>query len=553
MTLSAPLGSGPSGGYGGEPAAGDHSGHVRHTHLETPPKGPRMSASRRPTRAVVLVTGAALLAAGCSLPTAERTATTTAPPAPTTMPTHAPDLARFYNQKLAWKPCGDLECADLTVPVDYAKPEGKTLQIAVNRQRSRSSQRAGSLVLNPGGPGASGVEMAENTAGVLAGNVQRRYDIVGFDPRGVARSQPITCLDDNQMDDMLSGDPTPDTPAERDQLMADNKAFGEACLKRNPDLLAHVSTVEAAKDIDVLRAALGDKQLNYYGASYGTFLGATYADLFPSHVGRMVLDGVIDPAQDGKQSALGQASGFERATRAYAQHCVDTGRCAVGKTVDEAMQGISDLLKSIDAKPLPAHGVGTGTLTEGWASMGIALPMYAQPVWPDLDEALRAAKGGDGSGLMRLAMQYADRQEDGTYKGNMLQVINAVNCLDRPVPGDANRYLADEADFTKVAPVWGRFMAWGDSSCGVWPVPATGKAHPIKAAGSAPIMVIGTTRDPATPYENSVALAKELEHGVLVTRDGDGHTGYMQGNNCVDRTVDSYLVKGAVPTGDPKC
>ncbi|AKT51163.1 alpha/beta hydrolase [Arsenicicoccus sp. oral taxon 190] len=529
------------------------------------------SPRSRAARALSLLAGTSLLAAGCTVPggvgggssepgsgssqgssSGGHDSGGSASPA-TSMPTHAPDLAKYYTQKVSWERCGRFQCAELMVPVDYDKPEGATIKLALKRQRSTSGQRAGSLVLNPGGPGASGVDMVDWFAPALAGNVQRRFDVVGFDPRGVARSSPVTCLDDKQMDNYLGGDPTPDDAAERDKVMAANKTFADACLAKTGDLLRHVSTVEAAKDMDVLRGVLGDAKLNYFGASYGTFLGATYADLFPTHVGQMVLDGVIDPAQDGKQSALGQATGFERATRAYAQHCVDTGSCPIGSTVDEAMTGLSDLLKQIDANPLPAPGVGTGTLTEGWASLGVAMPMYSDQLWSDLDQALRSAKKGDGSGLMRLAMQYADRQDDGSYKGNMLQAINAVNCLDRPVAGDADRYAADEKDFTKVAPVWGRFMAWGDAVCGVWPVKATGVAKPVKAPGSGPILVLGTTRDPATPYENSVALAKELEHGVLLTRDGDGHTAYQQGNNCVDRAVDDYLVKGKVPTSGAKC
>ncbi|WP_409483882.1 alpha/beta hydrolase [Arsenicicoccus dermatophilus] len=504
----------------------------------------------RPARVLAVLTGLSLVVGGCSLPGSRTTPSTTSA---TGLPTHSPDLAKFYSQTIDWQKCGRFQCGELLVPVDYDKPTGETIKIALKRQRSTSRSRAGSLVVNPGGPGASGVDFVGDFAPVLAGNVQRHYDVVSFDPRGVARSHPVTCLDPKEMDAFLGQDPTPDDPAEREQMMAQNKKFADACKQRTGDLIGHVSTVEAAKDMDVLRAAIGDPKLNYYGASYGTFLGATYAGLFPKHVGRMVLDGVIDPAQDGKQSALGQAKGFERATRAYVEHCVGTGQCPLGKTVDEAMQGLSDFLKQVDAKPIDARGIGTGTLTEGWASLGLALPMYSSELWPDLDQALLAAKQDNGQPLMRLAMQYADRNDDGTYKGNMLQAINAVNCLDRPTPGGADTFVQEEKDFTAVAPVWGRFMAWGESVCGPWPVKGPGKAEPIKAAGSGPIVVLGTTRDPATPYENSVALAKELDEGVLVTRDGDGHTAYQQGNNCIDRLVDDYLVKDKVPHDGARC
>lgn len=532
-----------------------------------------MRSLRRPlpALAVTVTTGAALALAGChdGAATTTTTSSTTASAASSSSAATsssgsasseasqeaqtAKELAPFYAQHIDWRSCGDLQCGTLTVPVDYAKPQGGSIRLALKRQRSTSGSRAGSLVINPGGPGASGVDMVTWFPQQLAGRVTRHYDIVGFDPRGVAGSSPIQCLDAKQMDDYLGADPTPDDAQERAKAMAANKAFADSCLKRSGTLLPHVSTVEAAKDMDILRAALGDKKLNYYGASYGTFLGATYADLFAKNVGQMVLDGVIDPAQNGEQSALGQAKGFELATRSWAQHCVDTGDCPMGDSVDDVMKGLGDLLAQTDKSPLPAAGVGPGTLTEGWASMGLADAMYSSELWPTLDDALRQAKRGDGSGLMRMAMEYADRKDDGSYEGNMLQAEDAVNCLDRPVAGDADTYLHQEGEFTKVAPLWGRFMDWGDAVCGVWPVKPTGVVKPIKAAGSGPILVLGTTRDPATPYENSVALAKELEHGVLLTRDGDGHTGYTQGNSCVDHTVDDYLVDSQVPENGKKC
>lgn len=464
-------------------------------------------------------------------------------------------LAKFYDQKLDWASCGQAECASLMVPVDYSKPDGATIKLAIDKVPATGHSK-GALVVNPGGPGGSGVDYAAAAAAgyVVSKDVHAAYDIVGFDPRGVQRSAPITCYGDAQMDTYLGEDPTPNTPAEQEQAAKDNQAFGKACEAKVGNLLAHVSTVEVAKDMDVLRAALGQQRLNYLGKSYGTFIGSTYAGLFPKRVGRFVLDGVVPPDITATQESLGQAKGFEQATRSYVRDCVAQGACPLGDSVDAGMARIRKFLGAVDAKPLPVTGQGDVTkLTEGWATMGIADAMYDKSSWPSLTDAFQAAFNGSGNKLMALADQYADRNSDGTYSGNIMQVINAVNCLDRGSSADLATYREEAKSFSKLAPTWGPMLAWGGLACGEWPIKATGKPEKITAAGSGPILVLGTTRDPATPYEWSVQLANELANGHLLTYDGDGHTAYQMGSSCVDDAVDAYLLRGTVPATGKTC
>jgi len=467
-------------------------------------------------------------------------------------PSSSPSLAKFYTQDLAWSDCGENQCARLSVPIDYAHPSAGTIRLSVLKVPSTDpGKRIGSLVVNPGGPGGSGVFYAAGAQ--FTDPVRAAYDIVGFDPRGVGTSAPVKCLGDRELDSLLGGDPTPDSRAEEEKLAAAAKNFADKCKANGGKLLGHVSTIEAAKDMDVLRAALSETKLDYLGKSYGTFLGATYADLFPRKVGRFVLDGVIDPNLTSSQVNEGQAVGFETATRAYVKDCVDKGDCPLGGSVEAGMTRLRTFLKQVDAAPLPLKDPYVKQLTEGWASLGIAGPMYDQGSWPDLTDALRAAFTGSGEPLMKLASNYAERTSQGGYATNLMQVIYAVNCLDRAdVPG-LDHYESAARSLTAKAPTWGPFLAWSTVPCGYWPVPANNAPKKITAAGSGPIVVVGTTRDPATPYKWAQGLAAELENAHLITYDGDGHTAYMRSNSCVDGAIDDFLVKGVVPPPGLKC
>jgi len=476
------------------------------------------------------------------------------PPSPSATvpePSAAPELREFYDQELDWRDCGGSDCARLRVPLDYDDPDGESIRLAVLRVRATDrGNRVGQLVVNPGGPGGSGVQYASAAGFVFGETVTRYFDVVGFDPRGVGQSTPLECMDTEQTDELVAADPDPDDPREARRLDDLIKAFGEGCLRESGDLARHMSTVEVARDLDILRAALGERQLDYFGASYGTLIGATYADLFPKNVRRMVLDGAVDPSLSNDALNLGQARGFETALRAYLASCVEAG-CVLGDSVDEAARGVRRFLDDVDAEPLDT--ADDRELTSGLATLGIWMPLYVKEYWPQLTQALaQAIENGDGSGLLRLADQYTSRGPD-RYLDNSLEALYAVNCLDHGDSIPTSEVPSHFADFEREAPTFGRAFAYSLSTCSVWPVRSGNSTEAMDAAGAAPIVVIGTTRDPATPYEWAEAMAGQLESGVLISRDGDGHTGFRQGNRCVDEAVEQYLVRGKAPRADLDC
>lgn len=477
------------------------------------------------------------------------------PPPPSSTvpaPSYPEELARFYEQDLDWRSCsGGNQCARLTVPLDYADPDGETIELAVLRDPAEQrSQRVGQLVVNPGGPGGSGVEYAASGSFTFGEELTRYFDIVGFDPRGVGRSTPLDCATTEQIDEFLSADPDPDTPAEVSRLDRLTSELGQGCLSRSGDLTRHMSTEEVARDMDILRAALGEAQLDYLGASYGTFLGATYADLFPKNVRRMVLDGAIDPSLSNEELSLGQARGFETALRAYVADCVDQGSCFLGDNVDAGTRRIEDLLEQIDRRPLPTSE--ERELTQGLALYGIILPLYLKDYWPLLTVALKQALAGNGDRLLALSDQYSSRGPE-EYTDNSIEAIYAVNCLDHNDFIGSDEVPSRFEKFEKASPTFSRIFAFGLSTCASWPVKSGNRTTALDAEGAEPIVVIGTTRDPATPYEQAVALARQLDSGVLVSRDGDGHTGFQQGNECVDSAVEEYLVEGSAPKDGLSC
>jgi pimeloyl-ACP methyl ester carboxylesterase len=437
--------------------------------------------------------------------------------------------------------------------MDYQHPAVKSLHLALIRLPAGDrKKRIGSLVINPGGPGGSGVDYARAAKQVISGDVRDRYDVVGFDPRGVGRSDPVHCLSNTETDAFFAADPTPETPEQVAQWAATSKGFADKCAARAGEELKFVGTRDAAHDLDILKSALGDQKLYYLGKSYGTELGATYADEFPMHVGRMVLDGVIDPVLTAEQINLGQAKGFELATRSFLADCVRSSGCPVGPDVNGGMTQLHDFLASLSSNPLHTKDVHR-QLTEGLGAYGLAEAMYSKRLWPSLRIALTSAKSGDGSGLLALADQYAERQPNGQYQGNLNDAFYAVSCLDRPQSGGVAQVQRDAVDFDRQAPLWGRFLAWNALPCAYWPDQPTEQPKPVTAPGSGPILVVGTTRDPATPYEWAVSLSKELSDGHLLSYDGDGHTAYRQGSGCVDGVVDGYLVRGSVPADGKRC
>ncbi|MBA3232820.1 MAG: alpha/beta fold hydrolase [Propionibacteriales bacterium] len=460
-------------------------------------------------------------------------------------------LDRFYDQQVNWTDCGGGdECADVWVPLDYSDPDGQAITVKAKRQPATDdSNRRGSLLINPGGPGGSGIDYLDSID--LDLSITDAYDVIGFDPRGVASSTPVDCVSDEQLDAYVASDPTPDTAAEIQDFTKQWTTITDGCVERSGPLLEHVSTVEVARDMDVIRSVVGDDVLSYFGASYGTYIGATYAALFPDKVGRMVLDGAVDPLALPRTTEVNQAAGFDVALTAYLEDCVDQGDCPLGDSVDLARQRLVDLFKQIDQVPLPTSS--DRELTEGLAFYGVIVPLYRRDTWSYLTQALQQAVDGNGATLLLLADAYTQRQPDGSYPNNSLEVQSAVTCLDRPEDESLKEIKDGASDFTTKAPVFGQAAMWWPYACSNWPVASTEDQPDFSAKGAVPIVVVGTTRDPATPYQQSVNLAEELDSGVLLSRDGDGHTAYGAGNSCIDDAINTYLVEGTPPSDGKRC
>lgn len=456
-------------------------------------------------------------------------------------------LDALYNQVLKWSDCKDgFDCSTLNVPLDYTQPDGATISLSV--VRLKASKPVGSLLLNPGGPGGSGIDYVRAAPYVVSQNLIKRYDIVGFDPRGVGKSTPVECLTDSETDTIIAADGSPDNQAEIDRIVQLNKHFANACAKNSPNLYRFVDTVSAARDIDILRSALGDEKLNWLGKSYGTYLGATYAEIFPKRVGRMVLDGVIDPTLSNEELSYGQARGFEDALDRFIADCPSHDDCPLANNPKNARKQIVQMLHLLDAHP--AQLKSGRTFTEAMALVGLLGSLYdKQYGWPQLRSDLSAALESSYEGLATSLDYYVSRGTDGKYSDNSNDAIAAVNCLDRADRASVGQTVNLVESWRKDAPLFGEYLAWSNLSCTYWKAPATNSAHSISASGSPRILLVGTTHDPATPYAWAKGLAKQLTDSVLVTFDGDGHTAYMQGSVCIDRAVDRYFLTGVAKAG----
>ena len=462
------------------------------------------------------------------------------------------ELLDFYTQPVTWASCsGGFQCAEVEVPLDYAKPGDDSIKLAAIRLPA-SGNRLGAMLVNPGGPGGSGVDMIKDGAtSYFSDKLRGAYDVVGFDPRGVQRSAGVKCLDAAQTDAARQLNFDLSNDAGFAAAEAETKKQSELCQQNSGPELPHLDTVSSAKDLDILRAIVGDKQLNYMGFSYGTKLGATYAGLFPFRVGKFSLDGAMDPALNIDEVSMGQAVGFENALRAWAADCLTGTDCPVSGTVDEAMSQIQQL--NAIYKSLPQQ-TSEGRLVTGTEFTGaLAFGMYSTDLWEPLKGALTQAFAGDASGMLMLADFSADRDSSGTYKSNTAAAFTAINCLDYPMNTDT-AHMREQAELLKrAAPIFGELLSYSGLTCKYWPHPATGNPAPIAAAGASPILVIGTTGDPATPYSWAQALAEQLDSGVLVTWEGDGHTAYGRANDCLMSTVEDYFVDGKVPASGTSC
>jgi len=465
------------------------------------------------------------------------------------------ELANYYNAVIEWEDCGkNYECGTLEVPMDYDNPEDDVFTLALGRRAATDpDKRLGSLLLNPGGPGGSGLTMLDSIGLYFSADVMEHYDVIGFDPRGVGESEPaVSCLTDAERDERRALTFDLDTDAGMQAFIKEAGEYAAKCEENTGPGLEFIDTVSSASDMDIIRSAVGDEKLNYVGYSYGTFLGATYAELFPERIGRVVFDGALDPSLNYEGVGAGQARGFDRALRAYLEYCLDREACPLSGSVDSALDELQEFFEDLNDHPLPTHD-SARDLNGEFAMSGLIVTLYSRDSWPMLTMALGAAmRDRDGAMLLSFADLSADREEDGTYIPGT-EAFTAINCLDYSPDPDVDAMRKDAAELEEISPFFGPVLAYGGASCAEWPYDAKRTPAPLAAAGSDEILVIGTTRDPATPYEWAVAMDEQLENSTLLTFDGDGHTAYGNGNTCIAEVVDDYLINGETPPADTTC
>lgn len=495
-------------------------------------------------RAIALAALTAALITGCG------GINVTAPSAPQSQSDSAltPDLEVFYNQELQWRDCGDADCTTFEVPLDYQDPKGDRVELAMTKVRARG-ESIGSLFVNPGGPGGSAFEYAKAADYIVSDQIRESFDVVGVDPRGVGQSETIRCFTDEQIDAQISADGSPDSELEESRLILDAGFIGAACKNKNNPLIAHMSTVEVAKDMDIARALVGDPVMNLLGKSYGTAIGTTYIALFPDRVGRMVLDGVLPTHLNQLELTQAQAQEFEVLLRYFVSDCLEQSDCPLTGSVDQGVQQIQQFLSDLDSQPL--MGDNERELTQSLATFAIVSYLYFPEYdFPDLRSGLTAAMNqGDPNPLLKLLDQRISRGPDGRYTDNSTDAFYAVSCLDYPVTQNIDEVRDFANQLAISSPTFGESFGWGALACKDWPYAAQQKVD-IVANTSTPIMLVGTENDPATPLQWAEEVATKLGNAELVIwKGGYNHTAYLEANECVTDRVDAYLLEGTISPG----
>lgn len=452
-------------------------------------------------------------------------------------------LANYQGQTLQWSPCNDgFECTSFKVPLDYSHIDGNSFVIqAIKHVANTPAKRLGSLIMNPGGPGGSAIDYVLSADSIVSKSIEDVYDLVGFDPRGVNLSQPIRCLTDAQEDTYLGGNGSVQSAADLATAISSAKLMASACAKAAGNKLAHYSTLDTARDMEILRILLKEPKLNYIGKSYGTFLGTLYAVLYPKTIGRVVLDGAVDPNISPRDANIAQAVGFETALKSF-----------VAANPTFSISQIKNFLQSARTKPLTEYP--NRQLSESLAITGIAAALY-EPAdgWPILKRALaNAINHGNPADFFFLADSYNQRDPSGHYVSNQTDISSVIGCLDSKDPRTLAQVEGDAKAFSAAAPFFGPYLTYGGLSCLYW------KAQPVatpvlKNLETNPLLIIGTTRDPATPYHWAQGLHKDLLNSTLITLNGDGHTGANRGSSCVDKAMNNYLLTGKSPAHDITC
>lgn len=451
--------------------------------------------------------------------------------------THSPTPSGAPS-KIAWTSCGEpFQCGNLQVPLDYSKPDGRKITLALIRKPATDpSRRIGSLLVNPGGPGESGIDYLRGDVQTYS-NLNRSFDLVSWDPRGVAASTPVKCEDNPQLDVYVGLDSVLDDPQEKQATINADKQFATSCEQNSADLLPYMDSTSTARDLDQIRDAVGDARLTYLGYSYGTYIGQWYAHLFPDRVRALSLDGVVDPTVAANDSLLGQIKGFEQNLQAY----------LATRPADRGSRLSADMAR-LDTQPLR---VGNRELTRSLAMTGVLLTLYDQSFWTYLDTAIASLERGDGSILLTLADQYIHRHSDGTYD-NFIAINWATYCLDFAVPTDVAAYDKLRAAFAQASPFFGPWSQYDNLQCAYWPVKAKHSTEPIPVSGAAPILLVGGTNDPATPYSEAQSVNRQIGGSVLLTRQGNGHTSYDV-STCAHAAEDAYLLSLTLPAVGTVC
>ena len=510
----------------------------------------RRGSTRRLAVAAVATVGILLLS-GCTtvlFPNVESTSKPTGESVPAA-------VAPYYHQSLAWKNCGkNRQCAMATAPMDWDHPSRATdITLALTRA-SATGSRLGSLFVNPGGPGASGYDLVHDDLNFAVSKaLQKSYDVIGWDPRGVGRSTPVTCYDDKGLDQYIYGvakNPV-NSPAWVTEVTNQAKDFAAACLKNTGPVLEFVDTQSTTHDLDMLRAVVGDRKLNYLGYSYGSDIGMYYADRFAPKVGHVVLDGATDSTLSIFDIDLAQSRAFENALKSYLADCAKSKRCPFPGSVNDSLSKIAALYDHLTVSPITSPN--GRVLDQNVLDTAIYSALYDKSSWQYLNDMFAELRQGITDTAFLLADSYNGRNPDGTYKDNSLEAFNAIGCLDYPTVTDPAEIARESALLVKAAPTLTRLSVIGDVACQNWPFHNRVAPPVVTGTGAAPIIILSSTGDPATPYQWGVALSKQLKSAHLITRRGEGHTAFNRGIPCIDNAVNDYFVSGVVPKRDPDC
>jgi pimeloyl-ACP methyl ester carboxylesterase len=467
-------------------------------------------------------------------------------------PSASPSLGSIGQAAVVWTDCYEgFQCTRLSVPVDYSNTQGLHISLALIRKPATDpAVRIGSLLMNPGGPGESGVDFLLSQAQDFD-NLNKQFDLVSWDPRGVGASSPIQCLDGPQMDALLALDPVLDDPQEKQQYIVAHKSFVQACWRRNQALLPFMDSKSTAQDMERIRAATGDTKMTYLGFSYGTFIGQWYAHLFPSRLRAMVLDGVVFgfvSSSAPPSELVGAAAVYEKSFQAYIRDCSSRPTCPYRTSADPEAQ-VELAMARLDAKPVT---VGSRQLTRGLGLTALLAALYDPASWPDLDRSLASLDRGDGAPMLAFADAFNERNDDGTYANRVNGSLDATDCIDGPSEmSDISAYDQVGPYLVKASPLFGPMVQYSPLTCAYWPVEGQGLEQP-SIEGAPPILLVGATGDPATPYQWAQLANAEIPGSVLLTREGNGHTSYGF-SDCIDTATDDYLLHLVLPAPRTIC